>query len=72
MAAITTYARRNVLMALLSRVKRSQGIFATKQTPKLRTDWQRGGYVAQTQSEYLARMTPDVVAADWERRQFAA
>ncbi len=70
MVTITTYTRRNVLMALLSMVKRSQRVFATKQEPKPHTDWQRGGYVRQTRSEYLTRMTPDVVAADWERRQF--
>ncbi len=59
------------LTLLLNRMKRAPGAMASRRTPKVPSSWVRSQLVGQTQSEFLARMTPDVVAADWERRQMA-
>ena len=57
------------MAAFLYRIKYSLRIFGSAQTPRLPTIKVPRQYVAQTKSEYLARMTPDVVVADWERRR---
>ena len=59
------------LALLVNKMKRASGLITSQRTPKARTDWMRGQSAGQTQSEFLARMTPDVVAADWERRRMA-
>ncbi len=59
---------RSRLVGFLAMVRRSLKVMTTGQKSNFPTDWERGRCVAQTPSEYLVGMTPEVVAADWERR----
>ena len=66
-----THGLLSRMALLLHRMKRAPGVMSSRRMPKLPPSWVRGQLVGQTQSEFLARMTPDVVAADWERRRMS-
>ena len=55
---------RSRVVGFLAMVRRSIKVKTIGQKSNFPTDWERGRYVAQTAREYLACMTPEVVAAD--------